>query len=153
MHLALVVLAVITVAANAVSHNKDKFNRELVDPHPTSRATTSVDETSGNKISVSVKSATDTKATSPSPQPAASSYQYPGSVPISQNQYESSDDPDTITNWYKEAIRNDGFNVKNFVQTTVNGVTENKLSGSSSNKEIAITITKSQGQNTKISIK
>jgi hypothetical protein len=156
MHLVLIVLAIITITASAVSNSTDKFSRELVNPHPTQLAATKADvsDNSKNKISVSVKSSSDTKPPepeAPTVQPVTG-YQYPGSVETSDNVYQSSDNVDTVTDWYKAKIRNEGFNVKNFVQTTLNGVTQNKLTGSTADREIQVTIESSPGQGTVISL-
>ena len=157
MHLALIVLAIITITASAVTNSTGKFSRELVNPHPTQLATTKADlaDNSKNKISVSVKSSYDTKLPEPEAptivQPVTG-YQYPGSVETSDNTYQSSDNVDTVTDWYKAKIRNEGFNVKNFVQSTLNGVTQNKLTGSTADREIQVTIKSSPGQGTAISL-
>ena len=55
----------------------------------------------------------------PSPQRDMSSFIYPGSIILSQSGNEmtlqSTDDPQTITNWYKEKITSLGMNAKSFV--------------------------------------
>lgn len=60
--------------------------------------------------------------------------------------YESTDDPDTITNWYKGKIRSFGMNTKSFVQTKTNGNVLNKLAAANGNREINIEITKKNGE-------
>lgn len=66
--------------------------------------------------------------------------------------YESMDDPDTITNWYKEKIRSFGMNTKAFVQTKTNGNVLNKLAAANGNREINIEITK-KADESKVKIK
>lgn len=70
---------------------------------------------------------------------------YPNSVQISQNEstiYESSDDADKITNWYKDKIKSMNMRVKSFVTTKTNGNILNKLVGADGKKEIKVEITK-----------
>lgn len=61
-----------------------------------------------------------------------SSYIYPGSTVIFSTEvsYElrSGDDPNTITNWYKEKINSQDFGVKSHVSTKTNGNVLNKIS-------------------------
>jgi hypothetical protein len=162
MQFALIVLAVITVAASAI-HNNDTFSRDAVNPTPNQAHIVMVETSDDGEASVkvSVKSATNeavsTETPDSTPAPANSGgLQYPGAneVSVSGNTtvYESADNPKVITDWYKERIRQGGYNIKNFVQTTVNGQTENKLVGSSGDKNISIEITWSGDGATSISI-
>lgn len=73
---------------------------------------------------------------------------YPNSKNTGGENYESTDDPDIITNWYKEKIKSKNMNVKNFVTTKANGSVLNKLAGSTSNFNIQIEIQKNEGDNT-----
>jgi hypothetical protein len=66
---------------------------------------------------------------------------------------ESSDDPTTITSWYKDKIQSGGMNIKTFVSTNSNGNILNKLSGAGS-MGVQIEISKSEGEAiTKIVVK
>ncbi len=147
MQLALLVLAVITVAANAVSKNSDTFNRDVVNLHSSVQG--------DSIVRVSIKSSVDLNESEPI---AASSnnFQYPGSVLINSKNgidvYETSDDPKVVTDWYKEKIRGDGYDVKNFVTTTVNGVVENKLNANDGDKEVSIKITNPVNGKTNIQV-
>ncbi len=82
-------------------------------------------------------------------------YTYPGSVIISANgptmKLTSSDDPDMITQWYKEKIKNAGMNVSNFVTTKTNGNVLNKLSAADGMVEIRVEIIK-QASESKVEI-
>lgn len=97
---------------------------------------------------------------SPTPQQAiknASNLFYPNAHEISSDNgmstLESSDDPDTITNWYKDLIKNMGMNTKSFVQTKTNGNILNKLVGSNATANISVEISKSSAdKETKIII-
>ena len=74
------------------------------------------------------------------------SYKYPNSQIVTSTANSlnttSTDNPDTITSWYKEKIRSEGLNVKSFVTTKTNGNFLSKLVGASSEKEIRINIEK-----------
>lgn len=59
---------------------------------------------------------------------------------------ESSDNPENITNWYKEKIRSLGMNAKSFVTTKTNDNVLNKLAGSGSSKEIKVEISKKSNE-------
>ena len=76
-----------------------------------------------------------------------SDFKYPNSSQAGSEgngiKLESSDNPDTVTNWYKEKIRSLGFKSKSFVQTSSNGNILNKLVAASENKEIRVEIEKS----------
>lgn len=92
--------------------------------------------------------------------PTVQSYsdlQYPNSRQAGSNDasliFESSDDPDLITNWYKEKIRNLGMNSKSFVQTKTNGNVLNKLVGARGDKEVRVEIVKKNDESvTKITV-
>ncbi len=77
-------------------------------------------------------------------------YKYPNSQVVGSNGNElsltSPDDSDTITNWYKERIRDEGLNVKSFMTTKTNGNVLNKLVGASSGREIRVDIINPVGE-------
>jgi hypothetical protein len=78
---------------------------------------------------------------------------YPGATNKWNGNYESGDDPDTITNWYKEKIISTGMNVKTFVTTKTNGNVLNKLAGANSSLSVLVEIEKKEGESiTKIII-
>lgn len=78
---------------------------------------------------------------------------YPGSNDKGGSNYESDDDPDKITDWYKEKIKSMGMNVKTFVATKTNGNVLNKLAGANSKTNISIEIEKEETESiTKIKI-
>lgn len=70
------------------------------------------------------------------------SFVYPGSRSMGGNSYTSSDDPDKITNWYKEKINSQGYSSKSFVTTKTNEKVLNKLSAAKNNKNILIEISR-----------
>ena len=80
---------------------------------------------------------------------------YPGATQISFDDdrliLESSDDPEEITDWYKEKFDSFGMRAKAFSQTNVNGNVVNKLVGDNGTIEIRVEITKKKNQqNSKI---
>ncbi len=82
-------------------------------------------------------------------------YLYPGSVIVNSDggsmKLTSSDDPDMITQWYKEKIKSAGMNVNSFVTTKTNDNVLNKLSGADGKTEIKIEI-KKQVNDSKVEI-
>jgi len=92
-----------------------------------------------------------------SPWKNISSFVYPGSIILNQSEKEmtlqSTDDPQVITNWYKEKITGMGMNAKSFVQTNTNGNILNKLAGAKSGFKISVEISKKSNEgNVKISV-
>lgn len=59
----------------------------------------------------------------------------------------STDSPESITNWYEQAIKNNGYNSRASAKTNSNGTIENKLGGGKNGESINITIKKSAGNN------
>lgn len=96
---------------------------------------------------------------SANPQPSVTDnindLQYPESKQISSDTWESSDSPQTVTEWYKQKIQSLGMNTTSFVQTSTNGNVLNKLVGSDGKEEIEVQITKSnkaQGVEIKLNV-
>lgn len=75
---------------------------------------------------------------------------YPGSQKINETMYEHSDNPEVITDWYKNKIRESNMSSKSFVQTNTNGNILNKLAGSDGKTSIQVQIEKRGSSNTKI---
>ncbi len=99
----------------------------------------------------------------PTPTPAVQSqtisgdFVYPGSTKISGDNnnliLSSTQDPNTITNWYKDKITSSGANAKSFVTTNTNGNALNKLVGAGSSFRISVEISRQSGDTTtKISV-
>ena len=62
--------------------------------------------------------------------------------------YESQDDPDAITQWYKGQIQNMGLGTKSFITTKTNDNVLNKLVGADGGREVRIEITRTSGSST-----
>lgn len=102
----------------------------------------------------------------PTPSPTAkpkdsqvilSEFYYPNASQISGDNkslnLQSGDNPDSITNWYKDKIRSLGMNAKSFVTTKTNDNVLNKLAGAGGGKEIKVEISKKSNETlTKISV-
>ncbi len=76
-------------------------------------------------------------------------FYYPGSKKIKERKeslvLESKDNPEQITNWYKEKI-NERFSVKSFIVTNTNNAILNKLVGSNGREGLLIEITKNENE-------
>jgi len=76
-------------------------------------------------------------------------YVYPGSNLVSSSNNSlaltTSDDPDRVTDWYKEKITSQDMNVKSFITTKANEKVLNKLVGAKEGLEISIEIRKDEG--------
>jgi len=81
-----------------------------------------------------------------------SAWQYPGSFTVSQTNNSlsltSSDNPDTITDWYKSKIQLNGYSTRSFVTTKTNGQVKNVLVGAKDGHEIRIEMEKSSDSQT-----
>lgn len=77
-------------------------------------------------------------------------YIYPGAAVLSSSgqslSLTSSDNPDQVTNWYKEKIKNMGFSSKAFAETRANDKVLNKLTGDNGQLSIAIEIAKDSAE-------
>ena len=91
------------------------------------------------------KSATPTPYPTGAPKSSVTGWDYPGSRKISDGVYESSDDTDTITDWYRVKINALGYNVKTFVKTKANDKVLNKLVGARQGEELSVEISKNPG--------
>ena len=74
------------------------------------------------------------------------SYKYPNSVVVGDSEktltLQSQDSSNTITDWYKDKIINEGMNVKTFVKTSANNKILNKLTGVREGEEVNVEIRK-----------
>lgn len=105
---------------------------------------------SDNTEEISVEHENTTSTITTQPKDILSSYKYPNSTILGQSastfEQESPDDPEKITDWYKEKIKSDGMNIKTFVTTTTNGNVYNELVGAGLGGEIRVVIEKSRGE-------
>ncbi|KKU12050.1 MAG: hypothetical protein UX19_C0009G0005 [Candidatus Woesebacteria bacterium GW2011_GWA1_45_8] len=78
-----------------------------------------------------------------------STFIYPGARVITTTStsatLESGENPDKITDWYKDKIVGLGMNVKSFVTTKANDRVLNKLAGTDGKREINVEISKDEG--------
>src|SRR3989344_5032212 len=121
----LVILVIIIFAVSLIQkgglENKETQRKNITIPTPTPTQTPAPTFT---PASISTSAPTSSISTLSSQQ-NLSSFIYPGSIILNQSGGEiilqSTDDPQVITNWYKEKITNMGMNAKSFVQTNTNG--------------------------------
>lgn len=76
-------------------------------------------------------------------------FRYPGSNEVSSDgsgmHLTSADSADAITNWYKNKIKEGGYNTTAFAVTNTNGNVLTKLAGANGHTEIRVEITKKSG--------
>lgn len=86
----------------------------------------------------------------PTPALFLNDFVYPGSETVnSGNEFlrlRTLDNPDKVTDWYKEKIKSHDMNVKSFVTTKANDKVLNKLAGANEKLEIMAEIKKDEGQ-------
>ena len=130
---------------------KPQSNQETQTPTPTPTSTPTITPKS-TPASTSTTSPAPASPSPPTPGVPDNNleFQYPNSVQIkSENNvitYESSDNPDVITNWYKDKIKSLKLNAKSFVTTKTNGNVLNKLVGADGQKEIRVEISKKDSE-------
>lgn len=152
MQLILPIIAIgIAVAVTLLNHPQDDNNEEKILSVKTEVKVSS--ETPTPTSPPPDPTSTPTPSTAPQPPASSGEFVYPNSKDNGSGNYESADDPDAITNWYKEKIKSMGMNVKTFVTTKTNGNVLNKLSGANSEINISVEIEKKENENiTKIKI-
>ena len=129
------------------------MNQPTVEPSPTIIQSPSPTPThSSATIAPATNTPTPTLHVSTPPSISIDEFRYANSSTKSSNStsltLESTDDSDTITNWYKEKIKSAGMNTKSFVTTKTNGNVLNKLVGANGKTQIRVEISKSAGSDT-----
>ena len=149
----LVILIIVLIAVSFVQReglsNKQVQKKNIMTPAPIPTQTPIPSQTSTLIL--------PTSTPVPSPQKDMSSFVYPGSTILNQSGGEmtlqSTDDPQTITKWYKEKITSLNMNAKSFVQTNTNGNILNKLVAAKSGFKISVEISKKNNEGkTEISV-
>jgi hypothetical protein len=76
-------------------------------------------------------------------------FYYPNAQKVSggNNQYTTSDSPDTVAAWYKEQFAKKQFSTKTSINTKVNGEQKILLSVAKQSEHISVTITRNNGEN------
>jgi hypothetical protein len=81
-----------------------------------------------------------------------SDFQYPGARIVASTDkslsLESTDDPDKVSDWYKEKLKQKNYNAKSIVETSTNGMILNKFQASGSPGTVTIEITKDANSST-----
>lgn len=148
----LVILIVILFAISFIQKenlgNKDNQKKNIMTPMPTPTQIPTSSPIPTQTPNPTLLSPTLTSASSS--QKNIRSFIYPGSTILNQSGDEitlqSTDDPQAITNWYKEKITSMGMNTKSFVQTNTNGNVLNKLAGSDGEHKVEIKISKKNNE-------
>lgn len=135
MQVSFVAIAALLILASAITHNEPRQEEPIVsDPLLEEPLTTSTPE----------------PVETPGPVLAEvsyySDYVYPGSEIKLQSEDKleltSYDNSDDVTDWYKDLIKEKGFNTKSFVTTKVNGQVTNELEASNGEEHVEIKINK-----------
>src|SRR4030066_576550 len=162
MNIILTVVALIVVGIGIVVNKTDKINSwhqadlkdqvlssEIEEPEDV-QPSSSEEVTALPTPTIQIVVPTSTPIPIVTSQASISDYHYPNSQLVSSSEnslmLSSSEDPETITNWYKEKIKSEGMNVKTFVSTKTNNNVLNKLVGSNGKKEVSVEIKKPVGE-------
>lgn len=167
MNIIFIAVAVVIVSASLMNskttlHNESEIVPiETETPSPTDTTIPSIEPSpTQSPNSTSIPEATE----SPTPSPANtlssdnnSDWFYPGAKMISEGMttvLESSDDTDKITDWYKEKIESEGFNVRSSVKTSANDNIKNVISAAKNSSNVHVEITKKpEDQSARIEVK
>lgn len=141
--LAIVIVSVIGLLSSQKIITLKKHSQKTVTPTIT---------TSTSESPTPTKTIAITQVIKPTDKPREDSnysdFTYPGSQKTGNNEYTSIEDPDAITNWYKDKIKSMGFSTKSFVTTKTNNNVNNVLSATNGSIEIKVVITKMSGDTT-----
>lgn len=156
MHLLLPLIAVGIIAIiSLVSAKKVNVPEKKIPPTPShsiSKSATPSIKTNAPQVTVIIKSQTTPPTLTPTSPPQANNFIYPGSVVVSVSgqttNLTSYDNPNVITDWYKNQIKSQGMNTTSFVVTNTNGNVNNVLAGAKNGEDVKITITKNANDST-----
>lgn len=160
----LIILGLVIAGQRIANQSNKNTEKATASPSSTPTDSPSVTPTSSPTNNPPTPTSTSIPTDSPSPTNAPanqslniSDLKYPGATIINESEskleLESSDDPQKITDWFKDKIKSKNLNVTSFVQTSTNGNVLNKLVGANSNTELRVEITKqNDSQTVKISI-
>lgn len=76
---------------------------------------------------------------------SSSDWVYPGAKTIESGSklvLESADSSDAITAWYKSKIEGEGYNIRNSIKTSANGVVKNVVQAVNGQKSVSVEISK-----------
>jgi cytoskeletal protein RodZ len=156
MHIAILIIAVVIVGAGVFVRNKTSVNQETIlgesNPASTETPTTAPSDSPSAPTNTSTSAPTPLSSKAPTPNSSSNlgDFIYPNATVKHQSSsslsLESHDDADTITDWYKQKIKDLSMNTRSFVQTKTNDNVNNVLAAAKSNEEIKITITKKAGE-------
>lgn len=100
--------------------------------------------TSTVKITINQSNSTPTTQTNTN----TSDWRYPEAQDNGNSSFTSSQNPTTITNWYKDKIKSLGMNTTSFVTTNTNDNVLNKLAGANGSENVTIEIKKDSSEST-----
>ncbi len=154
MQLLLPLIAIgILVIISFVGPKKNVVEKAKTTPTPSLSLgpTTTLTPTPTVKNSSSIVITLSPTKTTSSSDAYSQTFIYPGAKAISTSgkiTLESTDSPNTITDWYKNKIKEQGMNTTSFVTTSTNGKMLNKLAGANSSKNVEVEIQKESNEST-----
>lgn len=151
MQLILPIIVIVIVAGISIFSGKKATSIPIKTQSPVSTQnptptvlTPTPTQNENSKVTIIIKNNTLPSST-PTPS-ASSSFIYPGASVKSNSNGEiilaSYDNPNQITDWYKDKIKSEGMNTTSFVVTNTNENIENVLAGANKTQEVKINITK-----------
>jgi hypothetical protein len=150
-----IIIGIVILSATGIFFNQHQM---------TNNSNSNNDSNFGTAINITTNTSSNTSDpkidptdASPSASPIMDDWQYSSSTKAGSEGettvYQSNDDPDMITNWYKDRITNLNMSVKNFITTKNNEQVLNKLETAQNNQKVSIEISKNPGNSqTKIKV-
>lgn len=152
MNLVATLVAIIVVIVGAIYTRYQPSSEPLESPQKEALQKKQPTQESEQKQPTPIETPTLTPAPTEQPksqqsdEPGVRGLRYPNAVYIRSEAdasvYQSGDDPDAITDWYKEKIESLGMTAKSFVKTRTNDNVLNKLVGADGEREIRVEISK-----------
>lgn len=148
MQLILPIIAIgIAAAVSFLNHPQNSNTQNVLSTETTTEQEIKDPTPTPQKEILSTPTASPSPTATPTPpQKQSGDFIYPNSKNTGGENYESTDDPDVITNWYKEKIKGMGMNIKTFVTTKTNGNVLNKLAGATSERNFQVEIGRKEGE-------
>lgn len=163
MNLAFIAIAVLIVAASLINRSHSVNESEVVEeiqqevlseetetPEETATANPTVVPTSTPK-STSPQPTSTPVSTASTQTSNNSGWAYPNSTVVASGEklvLSSSDSTDTITDWYRNKIESEGYNVRSSVKTSANDNIKNVISAAKNNANVNVEITKGPSDTT-----
>jgi hypothetical protein len=136
---------IIIVSAAVINHANDSEVLGVDTASPSPSYTPSVTPTASATPVVVTQAPTATPTASMQPSEVDNGWVYPGASVVSNDPLvlQSADSTDAVTAWYRAKIEADGYNVRNSIKTSSNGLVKNVVQATKNEASVSVEISKS----------